>query len=72
MVRLANAGGCGTQLAADTWALVCVHAEAVDVLVATDLASRGIDVAKVQHVVLYDMPGAIEDYVHRIGELVDV
>jgi hypothetical protein len=40
----------------------------VDVLVATDLASRGIDVSDVTHVILFDMPDTIEDYVHRIGE----
>ncbi|DAZ99179.1 TPA: hypothetical protein N0F65_008212 [Lagenidium giganteum] len=39
----------------------------VDVLVATDLASRGLDFSDVEHVVLYDMPLAIEDYVHRCG-----
>ncbi|HTR97604.1 MAG TPA: DEAD/DEAH box helicase [Candidatus Acidoferrales bacterium] len=39
----------------------------VDVLVATDIASRGIDVDDVSHVVNYDVPRAPEDYVHRIG-----
>ncbi|KAK1947884.1 ATP-dependent RNA helicase abstrakt [Phytophthora citrophthora] len=39
----------------------------VDVLVATDLASRGLDLPGVEHVVLFDMPHAIEDYVHRCG-----
>lgn len=38
-----------------------------DVLVATDVASRGIDVDEVTHVVNYDMPNTAEDYVHRIG-----
>ena len=38
-----------------------------DVLVATDLAGRGIDVADVTLVVNYDMSKTIEDYVHRIG-----
>jgi ATP-dependent RNA helicase RhlE len=37
------------------------------VLVATDIAARGIDVAKLGHVVNYDVPLAPEDYVHRIG-----
>lgn len=37
------------------------------VLVATDIASRGIDVDSVSHVINYDMPSAPEDYVHRIG-----
>lgn len=37
------------------------------VLVATDIASRGIDVESVSHVINYDVPEAPEDYVHRIG-----
>jgi len=39
----------------------------LDVLVASDVASRGIDVSDVTHVILFDMPDLIEDYVHRIG-----
>ncbi|MBI5837185.1 MAG: DEAD/DEAH box helicase [Candidatus Eisenbacteria bacterium] len=37
------------------------------VLVATDIAARGIDVDGISHVVNYDFPAAPEDYVHRIG-----
>lgn len=37
------------------------------VLVATDLAARGIDIDSVSHVINYDVPEAAEDYVHRIG-----
>ena len=37
------------------------------VLVATDVAARGIDVADIAHVVNYDMPREAEDFVHRIG-----
>ena len=37
------------------------------VLVATDIAARGIDVANVSHVINYDMPSTPETYVHRIG-----
>lgn len=37
------------------------------VLVATDIAARGIDVEGISHVVNYDMPRQAEDYVHRIG-----
>ncbi|HZH33371.1 MAG TPA: DEAD/DEAH box helicase, partial [Pyrinomonadaceae bacterium] len=37
------------------------------VLVATDIASRGIDVDSVSHVINYDVPEVAEDYVHRIG-----
>lgn len=39
----------------------------VDVLVATDVAARGLDFAAVDHVIIYDMPHTIEDYVHRCG-----
>ena len=39
----------------------------VQVLVATDIASRGIDVDDISHVVNYDVPHTPEDYVHRIG-----
>ena len=37
------------------------------ILVATDVASRGLDVQGVRHVINYDMPTDIDDYVHRIG-----
>jgi len=39
----------------------------VKILVATDVASRGIDVSDVSHVINFDVPFVIEDYVHRIG-----
>ncbi len=38
-----------------------------DILVATDIAARGIDVVGVSHVINYDMPGTSEDYIHRSG-----
>ena len=38
-----------------------------DVLVATDIAARGIDVRQVSHVVNFDMPNTIDAYTHRIG-----
>lgn len=38
-----------------------------DVLVATDLASRGIDVADISHIINYDIPEDPEAYVHRVG-----
>jgi ATP-dependent RNA helicase RhlE len=37
------------------------------VLVATDIAARGIDVAEIGHVVNFDLPHVAEDYVHRVG-----
>ena len=39
----------------------------VNILVATDVAARGLDIAGVSHVINYDMPASYEDYVHRIG-----
>jgi superfamily II DNA/RNA helicase len=39
----------------------------VRVLVATDVAARGIDVTSISHVINYDLPKVAEDYVHRIG-----
>lgn len=38
-----------------------------DVLVATDVASKGLDFPDIKHVINFDMPKEIEDYVHRIG-----
>ncbi|BES93985.1 ATP-dependent RNA helicase [Nesidiocoris tenuis] len=38
-----------------------------DVLVATDVASKGLDFQDIQHVINYDMPDDVENYVHRIG-----
>jgi len=38
-----------------------------EVMVATDIAARGLDIAGVSHVINYDVPGHPEDYVHRIG-----
>jgi superfamily II DNA/RNA helicase len=40
---------------------------AIKILVATDIASRGLDIANVTHVINYDVPEHPEDYVHRIG-----
>ncbi len=39
----------------------------VRVLVATDLAARGLDVAHIAHVINYDLPQSPQDYIHRIG-----
>jgi ATP-dependent RNA helicase RhlE len=38
-----------------------------DLLVATDVASRGIDVSDVSHVINFDMPNTVDAYIHRIG-----
>lgn len=39
----------------------------LQVLVATDVAARGIDVSDISHVINYDLPATYEDYIHRIG-----
>ena len=39
----------------------------VEIVVATDVAARGLDVERISHVVNYDMPHDPESYVHRIG-----
>ena len=43
------------------------HAGELKVLVATNLAARGLDIPQISHVVNYDMPQNLEEYVHRIG-----
>lgn len=37
------------------------------IMVATDIAARGLDIERVSHVINYDVPGCPEDYVHRVG-----
>jgi ATP-dependent RNA helicase RhlE len=39
----------------------------IRVLVATDIAQRGLDITGISHVINYDVPAQVEDYVHRIG-----
>lgn len=39
----------------------------IDILVATDVAARGLDIPNVSHVINFDIPATYEDYVHRIG-----
>jgi ATP-dependent RNA helicase RhlE len=50
-----------------TQALEGFRAGRFDVLVATDIAARGIDVEALGHVVNFDVPAASEDYIHRVG-----
>ena len=52
---------------ARTKALADFKAGAVRVLVATDIAARGLDIDQLPHVVNYELPNVAEDYVHRIG-----
>jgi len=39
----------------------------LDILVATDVAARGLDVTRISHVINYDIPYDVEAYIHRIG-----
>ncbi|MCF8092186.1 MAG: DbpA RNA binding domain-containing protein, partial [Desulfotignum sp.] len=39
----------------------------IDILVATDVAARGLDVDRISHVINYDLPGQVDPYIHRIG-----
>ena len=41
--------------------------DVVSIMVATDVAARGLDIANVTHVINYDIPQTYEDYIHRIG-----
>lgn len=50
-----------------TKAVDAFRSHSKDVLVATDVASKGLDFPDVQHVINYDMPDDVENYVHRIG-----
>jgi ATP-dependent RNA helicase DeaD len=47
--------------------VLALKSGAVDILVATDVAARGLDVDRISHVVNFDMPYDSESYVHRIG-----
>eukprot|EP00923_Selenidium_pygospionis_P036320 GHVN01063729.1.p1 GENE.GHVN01063729.1~~GHVN01063729.1.p1 ORF type:complete len:304 (-),score=31.27 GHVN01063729.1:272-1183(-) len=71
------------DLRIDGWPALCIHGDKKQeerqwvlnefkgsrspIMVATDVASRGLDVKDVRYVVNYDFPNQIEDYVHRIG-----
>ncbi|HZB88710.1 MAG TPA: DEAD/DEAH box helicase [Terracidiphilus sp.] len=71
--RLARSGWSATQIHGDRTqaqrnsALRSFREGHHRVLVATDVAARGIDVANVAHVVNYDLPKVAEDFVHRVG-----
>lgn len=52
---------------ARTKALADFKANQIQVLVATDIAARGLDIVQLPHVVNFDLPNVPEDYIHRIG-----
>ena len=49
------------------WSLRQFKDKKQDILIATDIASKGLDLENIQHVINFDMPEDIENYVHRIG-----
>ncbi|XP_062508829.1 uncharacterized protein LOC134185067 [Corticium candelabrum] len=71
------------RLRRDGWPALCIHGDKaqserefvlrefrsgrVPILIATDVAARGLDVTDIKYVVNYDYPNSSEDYVHRIG-----
>jgi ATP-dependent RNA helicase RhlE len=48
-------------------ALAAFKANTIRILIATDIASRGIDISELSHVINLDLPKVAEDYIHRIG-----
>ncbi len=65
-IRVARIHGNRSQ-AQRTEALMGFKSGKYRILVATDIAARGIDVEALSHVVNFDVPGAPEDYIHRVG-----
>lgn len=71
------------EMRTDGWPALCIHGDKKQeerdwvlsefkngknpILVATDVASRGLDVKDIKYVINYDFPTQIEDYIHRIG-----
>merc|ERR1719218_65003 len=71
------------EMRLDGWPALCIHGDKKQeerdwvmkefkegkspILVATDVASRGLDVKDIKYVINYDFPSQIEDYVHRVG-----
>jgi ATP-dependent RNA helicase RhlE len=71
--HLERAGIPATAMHADktqaqrTQALELFKSGKINVLVATDIAQRGLDISGISHVINYDVPQDVEDYIHRIG-----
>merc|ERR1712125_26082 len=71
------------EMRTDGWPALCIHGDKKQeerewvlkefkegkspILIATDVASRGLDVKDIKYVINYDFPNQIEDYVHRVG-----
>ncbi|KAL7727709.1 hypothetical protein ACLKA6_008047 [Drosophila palustris] len=81
--RKARADDVSSDLSLDGFATQCIHGNRdqsdreqaiadiksgiVRILIATDVASRGLDIEDITHVINYDFPRNIEEYVHRVG-----
>lgn len=48
-------------------AIIRMRKKEIQILVATDVAARGIDILTITHVINFDLPNSIDDYIHRIG-----
>ena len=48
-------------------ALTAFRQDDISILVATDVAARGLDIDDVSHVINYEVPDTFDDYIHRIG-----
>merc|ERR1711881_657861 len=75
--------GLTREMGMDGWPALCLHGDKKQeerdwvlkefkegkspILVATDVASRGLDVKDIKYVINFDFPGSIEDYIHRTG-----
>jgi superfamily II DNA/RNA helicase len=57
----------GMHQRARTRVIRMLHQGRIDILVATDVAARGVDVSSISHVINFDLPMEPENYVHRIG-----
>ena len=65
-VRAASIHGGHTQQQRDR-VMTAFRGRKIEILIATDVAARGLDVKHVSHVINFDVPAAAESYVHRIG-----
>ena len=64
--KIATIHGDKTQ-AQRNHALAALKDDKVQILLATDVVARGIDIKDVSHVINFDLPQTYEDYIHRIG-----
>jgi len=71
------------ELRSDGWPALCIHGDKKQeerdwvfrefksgkspIMIATDVAARGLDVKDIRYVINYDFPNQMEDYIHRIG-----